>query len=90
MKLALAATEIRNKTYGVGRVVMEAGPIIVPRIKVKAGAATYVGLIKDCAYWLTQHGLSAQEAKTFIEEGLQRFDERNELEQNARRESRNN
>lgn len=90
MALALASTQIRGKAYAIGRVPVMQGPIIVPRIKVKAGAATYVGQVKDCIYWLTLHGLSKSEAASFVSEGLERFDERDRVERAAAKKSRLN
>jgi hypothetical protein len=66
VKLTLAGKRIRRKLYGVGRCYVAGKSVIA----VKAGRAKLIGTRGMVLNFLTEHGLSLREARTFVREGL--------------------
>jgi len=68
--LQLAGTRIGRRRYAVGRCYV-AG---VPAIAVKAGREKYIGKRGAVVDWLTGRGLTSRQARSFLREGLDRWD----------------
>lgn len=73
-QIHLMTDEIRGVRYGVGRCVVTIGGAPIDGVAVAAGDERRVTTEDHAWAWLAQHGLTEDEARQFVSEGLREFD----------------
>ena len=72
VRIVLAGKRIRRKQYGIARCSVAGQPAIA----VKAGRERIIETRENVVTWLSERGLSKDEAEAFVYEGLDVWDER--------------
>jgi len=74
-KVNLMTREVRGVKYGCGRCTVGIGPTELDGVAVAAGDNQWISTEADCLEWLARHGLTREEARSFLATGLKAWDE---------------